>query len=220
MGRRLADRRGKLNIYKVKGVHKDDEKDPAAVLEGRIPISEFIGNLAADQCAGEIAAEAQLSQEDRAKVKEARTLAKAVQRRIAAALKQHLEARNADREKKARLPKEKPSQPNRKRIEQRRREATEHKLERLPCGTLRCTECGQNCAARAVKEWLGSAEGKLCARTRPTLQDHTRVEASRGSTSTRIGASFAHASHALALTAGTWWCQVCGAQPLPAQDGP
>ena len=155
--------------------------------------------------------------EDRAKVKEARTLAKAVQRRIAAALKQHLEARNADREKKARLPKEKPSRMNRKRIEQRRREATEHKLERLPCGSLRCTECGQNCAARAVKEWLESTEGKTCAGTKPTLQDHTRVEARRGNTVTRIGASFAHASHALALTAGTWWCQVCGAHAAAAE---
>ena len=45
LGRRLAERRGELNVYKVKGVHKDDEKDLLAVLEGKIPMGEFIGTL-------------------------------------------------------------------------------------------------------------------------------------------------------------------------------
>ena len=172
-------------------------------------MAEFIGNLAADQCAGEIAAEAQLTQEERKRIKEARAMARQVQRRIAASLRQHFQERSAGEEKKARQPRSKEETAHRTPAEQRRRETTEHTLTKLPCGSLRCSKCGQHCAARAAKKWLESSEGQKCAGTRATLQDHTRVEANRESRMPKIGSSFAHASHAMSLTAGTWWCQIC-----------
>ena len=37
LGRRLAERRGELKVYKVKGVHKGNEQDRNAVIEGKKP---------------------------------------------------------------------------------------------------------------------------------------------------------------------------------------